>query len=210
MCPQLEGSSPEKTLPSFHLSPAQPEKKQNCFTLVCRFTLLFPLGDSMYAAVAGASWSPSPLGKKKACRRLCPFFPLAEQGLGQKFFLQPACADCRWKLASSPLAEDFRVRWPAGVENWKSKSGSVRTLILFCDLKQTITNKKKPTTTNTTKQMLLHHTEGSGLASRCLSVDHLAFCSVDSLKDQKRWPRSELKKKKVSQKHETPCPTVPW
>lgn len=46
--------------------------------------------------------------------------------------------------------------------------------------------------------MLLHHTEESGLASRCLNVDHLAFCRKYSLKVKKKWLRSKLKKKKKS------------
>lgn len=44
--------------------------------------------------------------------------------------------------------------------------------------------------------MLLHHTEESGLASRCLNVDHLAFCRKYSLKVKKKRLGSKLKKKK--------------
>lgn len=46
--------------------------------------------------------------------------------------------------------------------------------------------------------MLLHHTEESGLASRCLNVDHLAFCRKYSLKVKKKRLGSKLKKKKKS------------
>lgn len=46
--------------------------------------------------------------------------------------------------------------------------------------------------------MLLHHTERSGLASRFLNVDHLAFCRMYSLRDKKTkirilqsWPNAQ-------------------
>lgn len=108
MCPQLEGSSPEKTLPSFHLSPAQPEKKQNCFTLVCRFTLLFPLGDSMYAAVAGASWSPSPLGKKKCLQKIMSFLPLGRAGSWTEIF--SSASVCRLQMKTGFFSTGRRLQ----------------------------------------------------------------------------------------------------
>lgn len=98
--PQLEHSNPEKTLPTC--------KKSSKSGAVCKLILLFPLGNCQYIQFRLMPIDHCHPWEKKA-RSLFHFFPLARQDIGLVLFLQAACADCRCKLAYSPLAEDFRA-----------------------------------------------------------------------------------------------------
>lgn len=122
--PQLEGSNPEKTLPTWK------KKKGSRFGAVCRLIFLCPLVDYQYTQFwlvpSNHPW------EKKASRRLCPSFLLAERVIGLVFF--SSASMCRFQMKTGLFSTGRRLQSHIAcrVENWKSKTGSVRTLVLFC------------------------------------------------------------------------------
>lgn len=161
--PQLEGSNSEKTLPTCKKA-ADLEQfvDSSCFSL------------QETVNIYSSGWCQSitvTLGKKMPTEDCVPSFPWMSRVLDWYFsFSQHVqIADENWLI----------LHWQK-TSLWDSLQGrKLKIKGWLCENTCSFLPFKK-------KQMLLHQTERSRLANRCLNVDRLGFCRIYSLKDKKR------------------------
>lgn len=157
--PQLEGSNPEKTLPTCKKA-ADLEQFVAFPSKNCQY-LQFWLVQINHQH----SWGKIPVED-------CDLsFPWPRRVLDWYFFCSQhvQIADEKW----------LTLHWQKTSESDSLQGRKLKIKDWLCENMCSFLSLKKP------KPVVLHHSERSGLASRCLSVDSLAFCRMSTLGDKK-------------------------